>query len=113
MILRRIVFLFILFWICVKPEMAYEDEDEDSSGDEDEEDYFDEYYEEDYEDDENFSRKVGRNVREENTIGSVLFGQFGHLKKCFSQEDIALLSARKEFEVRFFFNVKTCLIEPF
>lgn len=108
MILRKTVFLFILFFICVKPKMADEDDDEDSSGDEDEEEeyYFGEYYEDDYEDDEIFSRKIGRNVRgEENTIGTVLFGKFGHLKKCFSQEDIALLSARKEFEVRFFLSL--------
>lgn len=99
--LRKSFLLFFLFFICVEPKMAYEDEDDDSSGEED--DYFGEYYEDDYEEEEeNFSRKIGRNVKEENTIGTVLFGQFGHLKKCFSQEDIALLSARMEFEVRFF-----------
>lgn len=100
MILRKSFLLLFLFFIWVEPKMDYEDDDEDSSGDED--DYFGEYYEEEYEDDENSSRKISRNVREENTIGTVLFGQFGHLKKCFSQEDIALLSARKEFEVRFY-----------
>lgn len=100
MIFRKNVLLLFLFFICVKPKMAYEDDDdEDSSSDEDDEDYFTEYYEDDYEEDENFSRKIERNVKEENTIGTVLFGQFGHLKKCFSQEDIALLSARKEFQV--------------
>lgn len=105
MVFRKTIFLLFLLFICFKPKMAYEDDDEDLS-DEDDEDYFNEYYEDDYEEDENYSsRKIERNVKEENTIGTVLFGQFGHLKKCFSQEDIALLSARKEFEVRYFLKI--------
>lgn len=42
----------------------------------------------------------------ENFVGSNLFGDGKFVKKCFSMEEVALLSVRKKFEVQFLLVVK-------
>lgn len=46
-------------------------------------------------------------------VGSNLFGDGKFVKKCFSMDDVALLSARTKFEVQFFVAIKNILNAPF
>lgn len=82
---------FLVIYFCIVFANYYED-----VGEEDPEEYYYEY-DSDAEEAENVNLEIDKQFG--NFVGSNLFPERGYLKTCFSLEDVALLAARKEFEV--------------